>query len=135
MKVGINGINIRGEKKKILKTLLELLDRKNISVYFSEILAKCFSKSKFPTYNKKMISKFDFIISFGGDGTLLNTVIQVGKTCTNILGVNVGKLGFLSYDIAHNFDTTLDEILNKRYMLYFSYLMNLILKNMQYKRH
>ena len=36
----------------------------------------------------------DFIISFGGDGTLLNTVTNVGRKGIKILGVNVGKLGF-----------------------------------------
>ncbi len=38
----------------------------------------------------------DIILSFGGDGTLLNTAFQIGARQTPILGVNMGRLGFLA---------------------------------------
>ena len=98
MKIGINGINIKGEKKKILKSFIEFLESKNFTIYFSTELDNCFSKSTYKTYNSKNIKKLNFIISLGGDGTLLNTVTHVGKSNTKILGVNIGKLGFLSFD-------------------------------------
>ena len=95
MIVAINGINIRGEKKKILNSLISLLKQKKFIVYISEELAKTFNTSKMKVYTEHNISKIDFIISFGGDGTLLNTVTSVGSKKIKILGVNVGKLGFL----------------------------------------
>lgn len=117
MKIGINGINIRDEKKKILNKLVDLLEKKNIYVFFSEDLSKCFSNNIIPVYNNKNLSKFDFIISFGGDGTLLNTITHVGSSNTKILGVNIGKLGFLSYDVSDVFDKILDDLINKKYTL------------------
>lgn len=39
---------------------------------------------------------FEFIISIGGDGTLLETITHVGRSNTPILGVNTGRLGFLA---------------------------------------
>ena len=39
MIVGINGINIRGEKKKILSSLIALLKEKKFKVYLSEELS------------------------------------------------------------------------------------------------
>ena len=42
------------------------------------------------------LENFDFVISIGGDGTLLETITHVGKSETPILGVNTGRLGFLA---------------------------------------
>ncbi len=38
----------------------------------------------------------DVILSFGGDGTLLNSAREAGTSHTPILGVNIGRLGFLA---------------------------------------
>ena len=117
MIVGINGINIRGEKKKILSSLIALLKEKKFKVYISEELSKTFTDSKIKLYSENNISKFDFIISFGGDGTLLNTVTSIGRKNIKILGVNVGKLGFLSFDVYDVFEKIIDDIQNNNYTL------------------
>lgn len=117
MKIGINGINITGDKKKTLNKLVGLLEKKNIDVFVSQDLSKSFLNNIFPVYNKQNLSEFDFIISFGGDGTLLNTITHVGSLNTKILGVNIGKLGFLSYDVSDVFEKILDDLINKKYTL------------------
>ncbi len=117
MNFGINGINIKGEKKKILIRLVEILERKKFKVFYSETLNKSFSKTTFPNINQRNISILDYIISFGGDGTLLNTVSLIGKSETKILGVNVGKLGFLSYDVSEVFEQIIEEIIRSNYTL------------------
>ncbi|MBR1388023.1 MAG: NAD(+)/NADH kinase, partial [Prevotella sp.] len=38
----------------------------------------------------------DFVISMGGDGTFLKAASRVGKKGIPILGVNMGRLGFLA---------------------------------------
>lgn len=117
MIVGINGINITGEKRKTLKSLVSLLENKKIKILFSEQLVKSFPNDNFKTYSLKTISKIDFIISFGGDGTLLNTVTHVRNKNVKILGVNVGKLGFLSFDVYDVFDKLINDIINNNYTL------------------
>ncbi|MEL0008461.1 MAG: NAD kinase [Flammeovirgaceae bacterium] len=117
MIVGINGINITGEKRKILKSLIKLLENKKIKILFSEQLIKSFPNDNFKVYSLNTIRKIDFIISFGGDGTLLNTVTHIGNKKTKILGVNVGKLGFLSFDVYDVFEKLIDDIINKNYSL------------------
>ena len=40
--------------------------------------------------------KSDIILSFGGDGTLLNTAHEIRDVTKPLLGVNIGRLGFLA---------------------------------------
>src|SRR5204862_3067046 len=42
------------------------------------------------------LKKVDYLISVGGDGTLLESVTYVGKQEIPILGINTGRLGFLA---------------------------------------
>lgn len=117
MIVGINGINIRSERKKILNSLIDLLIQKGFKIFISKELSKSFSNSKHRVYNDRTILNMDFIISFGGDGTLLNTVTNVGRKGIKILGVNVGKLGFLSFDVYDVFEKLIHDIQEDNYTL------------------
>ncbi len=55
-------------------------------------LEKCPSFSN----HKDIAGKIDFMISIGGDGTLLDTVTLIRDSGTPVLGINIGRLGFLS---------------------------------------
>ncbi|MCX8470546.1 MAG: hypothetical protein RLZZ118_1749 [Bacteroidota bacterium] len=46
--------------------------------------------------DKDLPAETDFIISMGGDGTILDTVCFVGNKNIPILGINLGNLGFLA---------------------------------------
>lgn len=43
-----------------------------------------------------LAARADVILSFGGDGTLLRSAHDVGTLETPILGINIGRLGFLA---------------------------------------
>lgn len=52
----------------------------------------------------------DFAVSMGGDGTLLRAAYSVGSKCTPIIGVNMGRLGFLASVGSDDFDAVLRSI-------------------------
>lgn len=52
----------------------------------------------------------DFAISMGGDGTLLRTASLVRQRQTPILGVNMGRLGFLADVSPQDFPLTLEAL-------------------------
>lgn len=50
----------------------------------------------FEGYVDFSIKKFDFFIALGGDGTILNAVTLVRDAPVPIMGINLGRLGFLA---------------------------------------
>ena len=44
----------------------------------------------------EVLKKCDFAIVFGGDGSIISTARNVSKASLPVIGVNVGKLGFLA---------------------------------------
>ncbi len=62
-----------------------------------------------------LAEKSDVLISFGGDGTLLMTARLAGDSGKPILGVNVGKLGFLTEVETKELEHAFERISTKHY--------------------
>ncbi|MDD7317740.1 MAG: NAD kinase [Prevotella sp.] len=54
----------------------------------------------------------DFVVSIGGDGTLLRAANCVGASRLPIIGVNTGRLGFLADTTAAEIENTVEAIFN-----------------------
>lgn len=59
----------------------------------------------------------DFVISMGGDGTFLKAAARVGSKGFPIIGVNIGRLGFLSDTMPSEIDKAIDAIYKGNYEL------------------
>ena len=66
---------------------------------------------------KDLPSSCDMLISLGGDGTILRLARQVAKKGTPLLGVNLGKLGFLAEVSVEDLDACLGEVLKGDYFV------------------
>ena len=55
---------------------------------------------------------YDYAISMGGDGTLLRTASIVGAAATPIIGVNMGRLGFLADVRPDEFEQCIRDVLD-----------------------
>lgn len=75
-------------------------------------------KNSFSTFSgTNELVECDYIISIGGDGTVLDTVSLVKNTEIPILGINTGRLGFLSNIDVDSVISAADALLSKNYEL------------------
>lgn len=57
----------------------------------------------------------DISLSLGGDGTFLKTAERIGDKCIPILGINLGRMGFLADVQSSETEQAIDEIMAGRY--------------------
>jgi len=103
MKIAIYGQLYNSNTQESIHTLLDLLLLKKADVtiendFFKEIKKGQNSGNKYNAF-KTFISldnSFDLLISIGGDGTILRAITFVRDLSIPIVGINTGRLGFLS---------------------------------------
>ncbi|MGL4332949.1 MAG: NAD kinase [Bacteroidales bacterium] len=124
MKVAIFGNTYAERDRDIYVTLIDILNRKNLEIvmereYF-EFLENVEGLELPPMQILELCSPIDadFIFSIGGDGTLLRVVERIGKCCEiPILGINLGRLGFLADCPVEEVEETLDELIADQFKI------------------
>ena len=102
MKVALHGLSLKAEHFPQIELLFQELGNHGFEVFATEPFDRQLKMNgnKLLTYwvleNTEEMAQMDFIISIGGDGTLLDTVCVVGSHETPILGLNIGRMGFLA---------------------------------------
>jgi NAD+ kinase len=61
--------------------------------------------------------RLDCLISIGGDGTMLDTITLVRDSGIPILGVNMGRMGFLSSVAREEMEQAFDALMEKRFVV------------------
>ena len=62
-------------------------------------------------------SNLDLLVSMGGDGSFLDSVDFIGSSPVPVLGINLGRLGFLSNTRIEDVDATLQAIMERRFTI------------------
>lgn len=102
MKVAIYGRAIQDSALDYVLELIGELLSENATIYFEELFYKFIAVKRdipeFSTFTESngLDSSFDMFVSFGGDGTILRAITYVRDLGIPIVGVNTGRLGFLS---------------------------------------
>ena len=110
------GLVARYDKKSALKLtedLAEYLKKRGLKVYVEDTLTdKVTTKEEFIPLSKM---KADFIITIGGDGTILRTCLNVPKPEPPLLTINMGVRGFLTEVEPKNAYEAVESILKGKY--------------------
>jgi len=103
MKIAIYGNRVEDVFMKDIQLLIDELKKNeaDISIHnklFNLLQTKISGIESCKSFdNQKSIDpNTDYLISLGGDGTFLDTVLLVGSNEIPVLGINTGRLGFLS---------------------------------------
>ncbi|WP_315818761.1 NAD(+)/NADH kinase [Paraflavitalea speifideaquila] len=101
MKVAIYSRVIDYDQKGEVQQLFDELGKENMELVIYEPFYETIRSSfRFPDKisvfrdSNDLTANIDFLISLGGDGTLLDTVTLVRNKNIPVLGINFGRLGF-----------------------------------------
>ncbi len=123
MQIAIFGKTYKAEHRKDVQYLVQYLENRNIELiihqkYFERIRKFIRFKSAPKTFTTHTeMRKADFLFSLGGDGTLLETITFVQDSGIPVLGINLGRMGFLASVQTQYIKETLDKVFNQHYSL------------------
>ena len=110
------------QKKKplaSLEVLLDVLQKENFEIYIESTFYKhSLSKLKksYQTFSS-LDNSYDFLISIGGDGTILRAVTLVRDLGIPMVGINTGRLGFLATIQHDEIEDAIKSIIEKDYKI------------------
>lgn len=117
MKIALYSRGVKPEQESFFQSVIKLLEERKMSYCISQEMfetLEVFQTNTPPqTYQNKIELDFyapDFMISFGGDGTILDTVLLTKDSSIPVLGVNLGRLGFLANTSMSSFFEIFDKL-------------------------
>lgn len=123
MRIGIHGKEVQGQAARFNEKIFEDLQLKKADLHVSTKFLKHMKSSKLKSLKLASfepgdsLKNFDFFLSLGGDGTLLETVTYVGKHEIPILGINTGRLGFLATTSRDETDAAIENLFKGNYKI------------------
>ena len=122
MKVAIYGKKINKNISEYFLNTLAVIEKLGWTAVLeadinTSLIAKCGLKDSYQTFSSfaDIKSGIDLFISLGGDGTFLKSVGYIRDSGVPILGINTGRLGFLSNISKDDIAVTLEAIDLKKY--------------------
>lgn len=108
MKVALFGRNFAEDRFIYLQQLVDLMEDydSSLCIYkpFYDFINGKINFRRIPTFfgnHQELCTQAEMLISVGGDGTILDAITLVRDSGIPIMGVNLGRMGFLS-DISRN---------------------------------
>ena len=96
-KIVLHGLKIEEESEKYVHQIKDRLIKEGVSIFYTSIFRE--RNTQFVDNDNVLenVSRdFDAVFSLGGDGTFLESLLLVGESEVPILGINMGRLGFLA---------------------------------------
>ncbi len=120
--IAIFGLNIDTSFSPDLTRLFLLLKERNVKVYlykpmYEFVQQACSIQPDIAgvfTTGAELPESVRYLISIGGDGTFLKSILTLKGKSIPVAGINLGRLGFLSAIARKDIEEALDYILNEQ---------------------
>ncbi|HEV2832422.1 MAG TPA: NAD kinase [Hanamia sp.] len=123
MRIAIYSRGLESEQLEGLKLLLKEFSHYKIEPviyqdFFNQFYSSINIADKYSTFNQSDdLENIDFIISLGGDGTLLDAITFVGDKGIPVLGINYGRLGFLASIGKNEIHSAIESLVKRTFVL------------------
>lgn len=102
---------------KVSKKMIDLIRKKDLDYLLEKDSAQQLDLNHKRASYEKLREKADLIILFGGDGTFLHTSLNFIGTGIPLMGINLGRIGFLTEIETNELDEALDAIIADNYRI------------------
>ncbi|SUB89346.1 Probable inorganic polyphosphate/ATP-NAD kinase [Porphyromonas macacae] len=119
IQVAVFGSVHKANQKELLAPLFDKFNRPDVTLYIEKDFASALSESgslphSYNVLDLRLLPQMNFAISLGGDGTFLRTAHCIGISETPVLGINMGRLGFLT-ELDSSDLSPLDKLFSGKY--------------------
>lgn len=122
MKIALFGTTFSDNFNKYIQHLINKLEAEKIQICVEEsflefIKEKLRFKNEIVTFknHEELKIQADILFSIGGDGTLLKAASYVRDSNIPIMGINTGRLGFISSIAPDQIDEAINDLLKNNY--------------------
>ena len=122
MKIALFGTTFSDNFNKYIQHLINKLEAEKIQICVEEsflefINGKLRFKNEIKTFknHEELKIQADILFSIGGDGTLLKAASYVRDSNIPIMGINTGRLGFISSIAPDQIDEAINDLLKNNY--------------------
>ena len=122
--IGLYGRSISPDDMVYVQRVIDKLTLRNCGIYIYRSFFELISKEVelpdrldyFETH-QEIVGKLDYLFSIGGDGTILDTLTLVRDSGIPIMGINIGRLGFLSSIAKDEILPSIDKVLKGEFRI------------------
>lgn len=112
-----------------LRRLLEFLRGKGLNIFVDGLTAEFVSGHGERECKRTELSKFcDLVIVVGGDGSMLNVAKFVASDQVPVIGINRGRLGFLTDILPDELEEGITAVLDGRYSVDSRFLLDVVVR-------
>lgn len=124
MKVALFGRVFSDDKISYLQLLVNKLELEHIEIVVAEdfyhyVAGKVDFRTMPGLFTKESFRSVsaNYLVSVGGDGTMLDAITYVGRTGVPVMGINLGRLGFLSSIHKEDIEQAIDDLLSGQFRI------------------